>query len=145
MQRKQDKGIDILSSKGREPKPDSFCPNPLHLNNLMPKLSISMWPLHLTCLKSSRWCQSWFWQDLGHPLWVQGLDSLLNAFLIFLHFFQLQAPILLPPRQKMDLHCLLLGRNTHSQGYFPSLALLPKKQTPKSPSFSQNNSLQQPC
>lgn len=114
MQWTQDKGTDILSSKGREPKTDSCWPNPLHLNNLLPKLSISMGPLFLTCLKSSRWCQSWFWQDLGHPLWVQDLDSLLNTFLLFLHVFQLQAPILPPPKQKDGFAFSAFGQKPHS-------------------------------
>lgn len=149
MQWTKDKGVDILSSRGRDSKTDSCWPNPLHLNNLLTKLSISMWPLFLMCLKSSRRCHSWFWQDLGHPLWVQGLDSLLNTFLLFLHFFQLQAPILPPPKQKMVLHSLLLARNTHSLGYFSSLPLLSRillaqKANTKIPSFSQSNSLQQP-
>lgn len=101
-------------NQSQRTKIDSCCLNPLHLTNLLPKLSISMWPLFLICLKASRWYPSWFGQDLGHPLWVQDLDSLLNAFLLFLQVFQLQAPILPLPKQKMVLHSLLLGRNTHS-------------------------------
>lgn len=106
-------GHDILTSKGRETQ------NWLLLAKSIPSQQPSAkafnfyvaFVSHL--FKIIQLVSKLVWQDLGHPLWVQVLDSFLNA-LLFLHDFHLQAPILPPPKKKMGLLSLLLGRSVHS-------------------------------